>query len=315
MSGPGQAPPGPARVLLGVDVGGSRTRAAVATEELTAVGRAEGPGAPMRPGGGRRTAAVIGDVARRAAAKVGLTLPASAAVIGAAGAGNHDEQIDLANAVQEAGLAHRVRVYPDAEVALAAAFGDTPGILLNAGTGTIAFARDPHGRLRRSGGYGWQMGDEGSGYWLGRHALQAAGRTFDGREESSTLLARLLGALGLGTFDDLVRWSVAATPAQVAALAPQLLHAARDGEAVAQRALVAAAEQLTELVARLERHFPGTDPVPVVTMGSLLEQDSPLATALTTELRRKLPRIQLRDLVVDAPHGALTLARSVLTEP
>src|SRR3989449_2096518 len=101
---------------------------------------------------------------------------------------------------------------------------------------TTLFRSDPHGGLHRAGGYGWQLGDEGGGYWLGRRALEAAAWAQDGRGEGSTLLARLLAALGLQHFDDLVRWTATATPAQVAALAPHVLNAAREGEAVGPRA-------------------------------------------------------------------------------
>src|SRR3989440_5274379 len=149
----------------------------------------------------------------------------------------------------------------DGEVALSTAFADGTGIIVSAGTGSIAYARDPAGQLHRAGGYGWQLGDEGGGYWLGRRALDVTARAQDGRGEGSTLLARLLGALGLPRFDDLVRWSGTATPAQMAALAPHVLNAAREGEVVARRAVADAANELVELTTVLARHFPGTGPV------------------------------------------------------
>jgi len=103
--------------------------------------------------------------------------------------------------------------------------------------------------------HGWQLGDEGGGYWLGRRALAAAARAHDGLEESSTLLERLLVALGLQTFDDLIRWTATATPAQVASLAPHVLNAAREGETVAQQIVEEAAAELSQLVRVLLRHF------------------------------------------------------------
>ncbi len=183
----------------------------------------------MRPGGAERSAAVILDVARRATAQAQISLPATFALVGAAGAGRAPEQEALAAAIVAAGVAERVDVRSDMEIALAAAFENKPGILINAGTGSIAYARTQDGRVHRAGGYGWQLGDEGGGYWLGRRALAAAARAQDGLEESSTLLERLLVALGLQTFDDLIRWTATATPAQVAALAPHVLNAAREG--------------------------------------------------------------------------------------
>src|SRR5712664_4220617 len=189
-------------VLLGIDSGGSHTAVAVGDRQGRVLSRAEGPASAMRPGGAERSAAVILDVARRAATQAHVALPATVALVGAAGAGRAPEQEALAAAVATAGVAERVEVRGDIEIALAAAFGDGPGILINAGTGSIAYARGADGRLYRAGGHGWQLGDEGGGYWLGRRALAADARARDGLEESSTLLERLLVALGLETFDD-----------------------------------------------------------------------------------------------------------------
>jgi glucosamine kinase len=166
-----------APVFLGVDVGGSHTTVVVGDRNAQIVSRADGPGAAMRPGGAEASAAVIADVARRAAAAADVVLPADAAMVGAAGAGREQEQHELAAALIAAQVARRVRVAGDSEISLAAAFGDGPGILLNAGTGSIAFARSTDASLHRAGGYGWQLGDEGGGYWVGRRALAAAVRT------------------------------------------------------------------------------------------------------------------------------------------
>src|SRR5213596_4193790 len=238
----------PSVALLGADAGGSHSTVVIGLADGRLLGRAEGPGASMKPGNATASAAVLAETARRAAAQAALDLPVERAVVGAAGAGRAQEQAELEAALIDAGVARQVRVLADGEVALATAFGTGPGILVNAGTGSIAYARDPAGELHRAGGYGWQLGDEGGGYWLGRRALDVAARSHDGRGEGSTLLARLLGALGLQHFDDLVRWSATATPAQMAALAPHVLNAAREGEGVARHAVDDAARELVELV-------------------------------------------------------------------
>ena len=301
-------------VLLGVDSGGSHTALVVGDREGRVLARAAGPGSAMRPGGEERSAAVILDVARRAAAQAGVSLPATVAVVGAAGAGRVPEQEALAAAITAAGVAERVAVRTDVEIALAAAFGDKPGILINAGTGSIAYARTEDGRLHRAGGYGWQLGDEGGGYWVGRRALSAAARAHDGLEESSTLLERVLVALGLQTFDDLIRWTATATPAQVAALAPHVLNAARDGEIVAQRIVADGAVELSHLVGALSGHFAETDAIKMATTGGLLRPGSPLLTALRTNLAAALPRARLSEGggAVDSPAGALRLAAELV---
>ena len=296
----------PSVVLLGIDCGGSHTAVVVGDRQGRVASRAEGPGSAMRPGGAERSAAVILDVARRAAAQAQVSLPATVAVVGAAGAGRTPEQEALAAAITAAGVAERVDVRSDMEIALAAAFGDKPGILINAGTGSIAYARTQDGRVHRAGGYGWQLGDEGGGYWLGRRALAAAARARDGLEESSTL--------GLQTFDDLIRWTATATPTQVAALAPHVLNAAREGEIVAQRIVTEGAVELSQLVRLLTRHFSGTELIKMATIGGLLRPGSPLLIALRTSLAADLPRARLSESgsAVDAPLGALRLAAQLI---
>ena len=281
----------PNAVLLGIDCGGSHTAVVVGDAGGRVLARAEGPGSAMRPGGAELSAAVILDVARRAATQAQVSLPASVALVGAAGAGRAPEQ-----------------------EALAAAFDNAPGILINAGTGSIAYARTADGRLHRAGGHGWQLGDEGGGYWLGRRALAAAARAHDGLEESSTLMERLLVAHGLQTFDDLIRWTATATPAQVAALAPHVLNAAREGEIVAQRIVADAALELGQLVRVLTRHFSGREPIKIATTGGLLRPGSPLLTALRLTFAADLPRARLSESgsPVDSPAAALRLAARLL---
>ena len=310
MTEPAVGPSGRQAVFLGIDCGGSHTAVVVGNQGGHVLARAEGPGSAMRPGGAERSAAVILEVARRAAAQAGVSLPAAAALIGAAGAGRAPEQDALAAAVKTAGAAERVAVRGDVEIALAAAFGNGPGVLMNAGTGSIAFARVGDGRLFRAGGHGWQLGDEGGGYWLGRRALAAAARAQDGLGESSTLLERLLVALGLQTFDDLIRWASTATPAQVAALAPHVLNAAREGEIVAQRIVEEAAGALSQLVQALGRRFKGNDDFRIATAGGLLRPGSPLLAAFRTRVAAEIPRARFTEVggSVDAPVGALRMA-------
>lgn len=314
MTDPAVGPSGRQPVLLGIDCGGSHTAVVVGDRQGRVFARAEGPGSAMKPGGAERSAAVILDVARRAATQAGVSLPALAALVGAAGAGRAPEQEALAAAIIAAGIAERAAVRGDIEIALAAAFGDGTGVLVNAGTGSIAYARVADGRLHRAGGHGWQLGDEGGGYWLGRRALSAAARSRDGLEESSTLLERLLVALGLPTFDDLIRWTATATPAQVAALAPHVLNAAREGETVAQRIVEEGAAELSQLVLVLSRHFSPTEDVRIATAGGLLRPGSPMLAALRARLAVDVPRARFAEVsgAVDAPVGALRLAAELL---
>src|SRR3979490_3443509 len=115
-------PDHPTAVFLGADAGGSHSTVVIGSPNKI-LGRADGPGAAMRPSGAAKSAAVLAETARRAAAQAGLEPPAERAVGGAAGAGRAQEQAELEAALVEAGVARRVRVLADGEVALATAFG------------------------------------------------------------------------------------------------------------------------------------------------------------------------------------------------
>jgi N-acetylglucosamine kinase-like BadF-type ATPase len=295
------------RITIGADVGGTKTAVAVALDGKE-VARAEGPGAAVRPGRALASAAIIAEVVRRALATAGR-LRGTVLVIGASGAGRPEEREELRSALRTEDLADTVRVTSDIEIALAAAFGTGPGIVVTAGTGSVAVARDPFGRIHRTGGYGWQMGDEGSGYAVGRSALGAVGRAADGRSPKTGLSRLLLEATRSETMDQLIRWAAKASPAEVASLAPAVLESASGGDTVAQGIVDYAARELAQLVLLQLEHF-GADErslVPVATNGGLLRSESSLRRMLLQRLHDEA-RLKLLEAPVDPPKGALLLA-------
>ena len=295
------------RVTIGADVGGTKTAVAVAIDGKE-VARSDGAGGAVPPGRALVSASVIAEVVRRALASAGK-LRGTVMVIGASGAGRAEEREELRSALRTEELAESVRVTGDIEIALAAAFGTGPGIVVTAGTGSVAVARDPFGRIHRTGGYGWQMGDEGSGYAVGRSALGAVGRAADGRSPKTALSRLLLEATRSETMDQLIRWAAKGSPAEVASLAPSVMEAAKAGDTVAQGILDYAARELAQLVILQLEHF-GADErslVPVATNGGLLQVDSSLRRMLLQRLHDEA-RLKLLEDPVDPPKGALLLA-------
>jgi len=295
------------RIILGVDAGGTKTAAVVAVDGEV-VARSVGPGAKMRSGKGIACATTIAEVCRRALSELGK-LRGDVLVAGVAGAGREEEREELRQALRTEMVAERTIITGDTEMALAAAFVDRPGIVVTAGTGSMAVARDPYGRLHRAGGYGWQMGDEGSGYAVGRAALGAVGRAADGRSPKTELSGLLLRAAHCESLDALVRWAAAAGVPEVASLAPAVFEAAAQGDTVAAGIIDYAARELAALVYRLLPHF-GADerqPVEVATNGGLLYHEGPLHRIFSTKLAEE-PRIRLRAEPLEAARGALYLA-------
>ncbi|HSC57980.1 MAG TPA: BadF/BadG/BcrA/BcrD ATPase family protein [Gemmatimonadales bacterium] len=293
--------------FVGVDVGGTKTSAVVgsATEVLS---RANGSGAAVRPGRALASAQTIAEVARKALAASGQ-LTARAMVVGAAGAGRPAEREELQRALAAEKIADQVQVTTDIDLALVAAFGKEAGIVLSAGTGSIALGRDTTGETHRAGGYGWQMGDEGSGYGIGRAALGAVSRAHDGRGPETKLSLRVMAAAKARTFDQLINWATTATPADVASLAPGVMEMAAHGDAVAQGIVEYAVRELVLLATALAP-LTGKAVVPVALSGGLLGEEGPLRSAVTAKLRESAG-LNVREEPVEGALGALAMAREM----
>jgi glucosamine kinase len=298
------------KVLIGADVGGTKTAVAV-SEDGKIVGRADGPGAALRPGRALASASTIIEVVRSALSAAGR-LTGDVLLVGAAGAGRQPEREELRTALRSENLVSYVRVTTDIEIALAAAFADGPGIVVSAGTGSVAVGRDRAGKQHRIGGYGWQMGDEGSGYAIGRASLGAVSRAVDGRSPNTALSNRLLTATRSADFDSLVSWAAGASPAEVAALAPHVLAVAAEGDPLAQGIADYAARELSQLAICLLPKMDLTPPVQVAITGGLLGADQPLRRALLAKLSEE-PAFEPTNIPVDSVAGALRLAASTLT--
>jgi glucosamine kinase len=292
-------------MLIGADVGGSKTAVGI-SEGGGILARADGPGAAVRPGRALASAGTIAEVVRRALATLGR-LSGDVLLVGAAGAGRDPERSELAKALRAENLASRIDVTTDVELALAGAFETGPGMVVSAGTGSIAVGRDSKGARRRIGGYGWQMGDEGSGYAIGRAALGAVSRAHDGRSPRTALTDRVLGTTRSSDFDALVRWAASASPAEMASLAPHVLEVAAQGDPLAQGIADYAARELSQLAICLLPKLEAAPPVGVALTGGLLTEDRPLRRAVLGRLHEE-PGLRPMDGPVDAVVGALRLA-------
>jgi N-acetylglucosamine kinase-like BadF-type ATPase len=301
----------PARILIGVDAGGTHTTAAVADANGTVLVRAEGAPGVVRPGDADGAAARIVDTCREALVKAERAVRGDVLVVGAAGTGREAERLALHAALEGTRLFGRVFVTHDGVIALQSAFGDGTGIVLLAGTGSIAWGRLPGGETVRAGGLGPTLGDHGSGYDIGRGALRAAGLALDGMGPRTALAERLLRTLHLAGLDDLVAWTAAAATATVAALAADVLDVAAQGDAVATALVEAGADALVRHVGVAAARFPGGAPVPVALGGGLLARSEGYRKRVIARILADVSRAEVRPTTVDTVLGAIHLARSL----
>ncbi len=295
----------------GVDGGGTRTRALLVARDGARVSRAEGPAALAHPDRPAAAAGAVAAAVRRAAAAGGVPLPLSALWAGLAGAGRSRVRRDAEAALREERVARAVRVGTDAQAAFHDAFGAGAGVVVVAGTGSVVLGKAEDGRRLQVGGWGGVMGDDGGGYRIGVSALRAVAAAADRRAPPTALTAAVLDALGLDRPRQLPAWAESASKADVAALAPLAIRAARLGDAAADAVIRSALDALgDQLSAAVRELLPFARPPQVAFAGGLVGPDGPLRPGLERFVSavggRSLPR------AVVPERGAARLALGLL---
>lgn len=275
--------------FLGVDGGGTKTTAVLVDDAGVERGRGDAGSGNQSGVGFDAAVANIYAAVTMAAAQANTTPPFARAWVGLAGV---DRPADIARfllPLRE--LSAAARVTNDAELLLSALDGAI-GVALIAGTGSISFGLDPHGTRARAGGWGWRIGDEGSGYLLGIGALRAATQAADGRGPQTALLASILTAWHLAQPSDLIGavYSGGGIPnGEIAALSSRVFCVARAGDAVARILVRQGAADLARIaLATADTLDFGDQPLPLAFAGGLLlhEQDY-RATVLRCIRRRR----------------------------
>lgn len=300
--------------FLGIDGGGSKTTCMVGDEtQLLATATA----------GGSNIVRVGEAVARKnlrtairqacGAAKVEPSQLA-AVCVGVAGASVPEVVTTVRRLVSEF-AGGEINVVGDMVIAMEAAFGDGPGVIVVAGTGSIAYGRNAGGQTARAGGWGFAVSDEGSGHWIGRRAVQAVLQAHDAGE-STALRDAVLEAWGLKAIEDLVRMANASPPPDFAQLFPHVQAAAGEGDARAREILSSAGTELGRLcetvIGRLWNEGPG---VRVAMVGGVFANSPLVRRIFHNSVRAVHPEARVTTRIVEPAMGALALARRTVPSP
>jgi len=243
--------------VIGVDAGGTRTRAAVANARGEILGTADaGSGNPHQNGAASAQKEILGAISRACkAARVGSDA-ISAACLGIAGIDRDDERDEWTAWAREK-ISPRVKVVNDGELVLAAGSNENWGVALVAGTGSIAWGKSRDGRAARAGGWGHGIGDEGSAYDLARQALRAASQYADGRGEKTKLLDAILAHWNLKSPQELVArvYRSGLKPSDIAELAAVVVQCAEGGDPVALSLIERGSKELATMVYAVAREL------------------------------------------------------------
>ena len=242
--------------VLGIDVGGTKTVCLLADEDGHVLANGREEGANLQGAGELALEKVLHLVMESTLDGTGV-IP-SAICLGIAGVDRAADEAVVRSIMRRIGYKARILIVNDALIALEAGVGDASGIVIVSGTGSIAYGRDTEGRAARAGGWGYVLGDEGSGYWIGRLALRAVVRHADGRGRITSLTPRLLNHFGVQKASELINkvYHEELPPKSIAALAQYVQQSRDEGDMVANGILNRAADELmtaaSAVMARLD---------------------------------------------------------------
>ena len=293
-------------LYLGIDAGGTKTDCAVSNgAEL--LGQATGPSCKLARVGKERGRENLQTVIRQATQAAGVDASTIQHVcIGMAGA-------SLAEAVQWAQQTIR-ELIPDSTIYVAgdhviahrAAFGTSPGVLVISGTGSIAFGRNQSGETARAGGWGPNVSDEGSAFWVGREAVTAALHAFD-FGNTNGLLATIAECWKVAP-EEVIRMANASEP-RFSELAGPVVEAAEQGDAPARAITERAGRALACLAsAVIKRLWPSGGVVPVALAGGVLQGSPLVRQAFKEAMKAEQPQAAISFAFVRPVLGALEIA-------
>lgn len=299
-------------LVLGIDGGGSKTRALIAGANGQVIGVGTSSSSNQYAVGLQPALeALLSAIAEaEEAAGVRAADRYAAATLGLAGVDRPGDERIFLDWLAAQRIAGRYSVVNDAELILAAGTPEGWGVALIAGTGSICFGRDRAGRFDRCGGWGWLLGDEGSGYWIGNRALHLATQTADGRGDAPAVLTMVMDRWQVAAPDDLVLRAYERTlsSAEIASLATGVVELAAAGSPAAVRIMDEAARLLAEQLDVVIRKLGLTAP-PVALGGGLLTGVPDLAKSVMARVQVPLGRVTP---VEDPAVGAVILARRLL---
>lgn len=293
-------------LYLGIDAGGTKTDCALSNgAEL--LGQATGQSCKLARVSRAKARENLQSVIRAAcdSARV-LARDVQYVCVGMAGASIPEAVSWAQETVREIIPGATSYVAGDHIIAHRAAFGTSHGVLVISGTGSIAFGRNPAGETARAGGWGPNVSDEGSAYWVGREAVIAALRAYDSGT-SNELLPVIARAWNVAP-EEVIRLANASEP-QFAELAAPIAAAAEKGESAARDITGRAGQALAALAcAVIHRLWPKGGVVPVALSGGVLQGSSAIRHAFREAMRVQYPDAAISFAYVRPVLGALEIA-------
>lgn len=301
------------KYLIGIDGGGTKTKAVVTKENGEIVCGLQAGASNFQRVGADGIRAVAEDILSQLSKKKKISRQEiNCWALGLAGAGRVEDQEAVRQAVASLGFEDMVSVQSDAYIALMGAFAGNTGVIVIAGTGSICFGLDEKGTLHRSGGWGYLLGDEGSGFFIGHQSVLAALKDQDGRGEHTALKKEVEQALKLTSIDQIVRKMYIENEVQkedIAGLAPLVFKCAHEGDEVAQKIVAQTAAEIAKMIAAVGKKMGKEgNRLDVAHIGSIFKQKDILLPQITQHLSSHFSEITIEEPRFEPAIGAVIWA-------
>ena len=300
--------------IVGIDGGGTRTVGILTTKTGQCLARVQSGPSNYHVVGEAKTQAILESVIGELCEKSGI--PSESAIhfcLGMAGLGRAEDRKVVGRICDELGISKNRRILThDAHIALVGGTEKQQGVIVISGTGAIVYGVNTNGDEARASGWGYLLGDEGSGYDIGIKGLRAVARAADGRGNPTELTNRILHRLERNEPSELIRWTHAASRDEIAQLAEVIFDTAQTTDAVATEIVDEAADELLCAAESVIKQLEFTELFDIVLSGgNLIHQPM-----FSDKLRHRLARIQPKASVLLPKHepayGAVLLARTAL---
>ncbi len=298
--------------IIGIDGGGTKTVGLLTTIEGEEIAKTKNGPSNYHVVGVETTYQVLNDIIKTLTAQIDCTRNNFVICIGMAGLGREDDKKVITEICDKIEITTQRILTHDAHIALVGGIGKPEGIIVISGTGSIVYGIDSHGNEIRAGGWGYLIGDEGSGYDIAIKGLQAVAKATDYRQSSTILTELYLTQLNLEDPKQLIRWVHAAERNEIAQLSGTVFEGMENGDRIAIGIIETATDELICAVESVIRQATFNDTINIVLNGGNLIHQKVFSDNLKNKLYEKIDNISVMFPISDPVDGAILLAKSYI---
>ena len=305
------------QLVFGIDGGGTKSTGLAGDEFGNILAKSEAGATNPNVVGITDCAKTIFEIISDCSQQIGCDLrDYRAIVVGLSGAGGDTNRKKILEAINshyktKGTSSLPITIETDARTALEGAFDGSSGVVVIAGTGSVVMGKTSRGDIVRTGGWGRILGDEGSGYYIGREALAAVAQHLDKRGDAGRLPDAIAKKFQWKTREDIVT-AVYQDHVDIASLAPVVFETAKENDMVSQRILQKAATSLAEQIRVVVLQLGILRKVGLVMCGGLIDHETVYSNVLHMKIMKLLPQVEVRSPLHSPAHGAVLMARDRL---